>query len=452
METKVEYKYYRDLKHSYIIAPCNDVREEELGGYKLKIAENGRIKKLLPVSLRKIDLEQLLYYEVSSMVSMEDRFSSKGMSADELKCFLRELKEMLEGLSEYLLGEEGILFDPENIYVNISSGEYRFMYYPFDGENKAFGNFAEKLLDLVDHSDDEAIEIAYNLCEMSEKDGILLPQLIDEILKTAPVKEETLPENEMRFEEADEYDDYEDDEEYEEYVYSKKSGLGVKSKFVFAFLFAALVAVVVYVRMNYVLSEVENLLSIGVIVVSVGMSAAALFTGIRDMKKPGYKVEERDSWSDEEDEDDYYEDEPSFKDYSSSYKAPLKITSSASGIDRDRNAEISSAYEETTLLAEEDSGEMTLYSRNAGKTFRIPLDKLPITIGKLEGYVDTVIKDMSISRIHCRFSNEGGKIVVSDLGSTNGTYKNGLRLGPKVKVPVEEGDEIKIGRICFDLR
>ena len=42
METKVEYKYYRDLKHSYIIAPCNDVREEELGGYKLKIAENGR--------------------------------------------------------------------------------------------------------------------------------------------------------------------------------------------------------------------------------------------------------------------------------------------------------------------------------------------------------------------------------------------------------------------------
>ena len=95
---------------------------------------------------------------------------------------------------------------------------------------------------------------------------------------------------------------------------------------------------------------------------------------------------------------------------------------------------------------------MTLYSRNADKTFRIPLDNLPITIGKLEGYVDTVIKDMSISRIHCRFSREGEKIMVSDLGSTNGTFKNGLRLGTKVKVPVEEGDEIKIGRICFDLR
>ena len=103
---KVEYKYYKDLKHSYIIASCNDVSEEELGGYKLKIAENGRIKKLLPVSLRKIDLEQLLYYEVSSMVSLGDRFSSKGMGAEELKSFLRDMKEMLDGLSEYLLGEE----------------------------------------------------------------------------------------------------------------------------------------------------------------------------------------------------------------------------------------------------------------------------------------------------------------------------------------------------------
>ena len=37
-------------------------------------------------------------------------------------------------------------------------------------------------------------------------------------------------------------------------------------------------------------------------------------------------------WCEEYPEDDYYEDEPSFKDYSSSYKAPLKITSSASGI------------------------------------------------------------------------------------------------------------------------
>ena len=446
METKVEYKYYRDLKHSYIIASCNEVSEEELGGYKLKIAENGRIKKLLPVSLRKIDLEQLLYYEVSSMVSMEDRFSSRGMSADDLKCFLRELKEMLEGLSEYLLGEEGVLFAPENIYVNISSGEYRFMYYPFEGEKKTFAEFTEKLLDLIDHDDEEAIEISYNLCGLSKEDGILLPQLVDEALKEEHVQEEEAQRSELSFDEPDEFEYEDDDEEDEEYVEKKSRGLGTRSKFIFAFLFAGLVAAIMYVRMNFVLSEVENLLSVGVILASVGTGVVALFTGIRDLKKSGRKIyEERDSWEDDEDEDDYY-DAPSYRDYSASYKSPIKITSS------EKESVSACAAEETTLLVEEDSGEMTLYSRNADKTFRIPLDKLPITIGKLEGYVDTVIKDMSISRIHCRFSRDGEKIVVSDLGSTNGTYKNGLRLGPKVKVPIEEGDEIKIGRICFDLR
>ena len=444
----MEYKYYRDLKHSYIIAPCNEVSEEELGGYKLKIAENGRIKKLLPVSLRKIDLEQLLYYEVSSMVSLEDRFSSKGMRADDLRCFLRELKEMLEGLSEYLLGEEGILFDPENIYVNISSGEYKFMYYPFEGEKKSFDEFAEKLLDLVDHDDEEAIEISYNLCELSKEEGILLPQLIDEVLKTSPVQEEEMQVSEMSFDEPDEFEYEDDDEKVEEYEIEGTRGAGVKRKYIFAFLFACLVAVIMYVRMNFVLSEVENLLSIGVILVSVGTGGTALFTGIRDLKKSVRRINvERDSWEDDEgEEDDYYEDESSLRDYSASYKAPIRITSSG------KEQAKQYASEETTLLAEEDSGEMTLYSRNADKTFRIPLDNLPITIGKLEGYVDTVIKDMSISRIHCRFSREGEKIMVSDLGSTNGTFKNGLRLGTKVKVPVEEGDEIKIGRICFDLR
>ena len=113
----MEYKYYKDLKHSYMIVPCNEASKEELGGYRLKIAENGRLKKLLQVSLRRIDCEQLLYYEVSSMVSLEDRFSSRGLKAADIRKLLSDMKEMLDGLSEYLLGEEGILFDPENIYT-----------------------------------------------------------------------------------------------------------------------------------------------------------------------------------------------------------------------------------------------------------------------------------------------------------------------------------------------
>ena len=105
-------------------------------------------------------------------------------------------------------------------------------------------------------------------------------------------------------------------------------------------------------------------------------------------------------------------------------------------------------------MEEETNGEISLFSRNLDKTVRIGLEKLPLTIGKMEGCVDRVLKDMSVSRIHCRIfkDDESGKVAIMDLGSTNGTFKNGLRLSPREKNYIDEGDEVRIGRICFDCR
>ena len=95
---------------------------------------------------------------------------------------------------------------------------------------------------------------------------------------------------------------------------------------------------------------------------------------------------------------------------------------------------------------------MCYHPKNLDKTVRIALDRLPLTVGKMEGCVDKVLKDSSISRIHCRFIREGERVAVLDLGSTNGTYRNGLRLSPQEKIYIEEGDEIRLGRVCFDCR
>ncbi len=106
----------------------------------------------------------------------------------------------------------------------------------------------------------------------------------------------------------------------------------------------------------------------------------------------------------------------------------------------------------TVVLDEERSGALALFSRNLDKTVRIPLDCLPVTIGKMEGCVDMMLKDASISRMHCRIEESNGRACVRDLGSTNGTFRNGLKLKPQESVVIEEGDEIRIGRVCFDCR
>jgi pSer/pThr/pTyr-binding forkhead associated (FHA) protein len=56
---------------------------------------------------------------------------------------------------------------------------------------------------------------------------------------------------------------------------------------------------------------------------------------------------------------------------------------------------------------------------------------------------DIVLQDTYASSAHARLLPQGDAIVLEDLGSTNGTYLNGVPLsGPQ---PLHEGDRIRIG-------
>ncbi len=75
-----------------------------------------------------------------------------------------------------------------------------------------------------------------------------------------------------------------------------------------------------------------------------------------------------------------------------------------------------------------------------GQTF--PLDKDSLTLGRDPGN-DIVINDPQVSRQHARITRQGGLMVIEDLGSTNGTFVNGMRLtGPHTLV---SGDVIGLG-------
>jgi predicted component of type VI protein secretion system len=75
-----------------------------------------------------------------------------------------------------------------------------------------------------------------------------------------------------------------------------------------------------------------------------------------------------------------------------------------------------------------------------GITF--PLEGDQLVIGR-DSSNSVAINDAEISRKHSRLSFQGGKYVIEDLGSTNGTFVNGQRLaGPVVLKP---GDVISLG-------
>lgn len=75
-----------------------------------------------------------------------------------------------------------------------------------------------------------------------------------------------------------------------------------------------------------------------------------------------------------------------------------------------------------------------------GVTF--PLEGDQLIIGR-DASSAIAINDAEISRKHSRLSFQGGKYVLEDLGSTNGTFVNGQRLaGPVVLKP---GDVVSLG-------
>jgi predicted component of type VI protein secretion system len=75
-----------------------------------------------------------------------------------------------------------------------------------------------------------------------------------------------------------------------------------------------------------------------------------------------------------------------------------------------------------------------------GATFSLEGDQL--VIGR-DSSSNIAINDAEVSRKHARLNFQGGKYVIEDLGSTNGTFVNGQRLVSPVVL--KSGDVVSLG-------
>ncbi len=93
-----------------------------------------------------------------------------------------------------------------------------------------------------------------------------------------------------------------------------------------------------------------------------------------------------------------------------------------------------------------DQGQFSLHPRDGGRAHPLPAEAV---IGREEG-CDVFLDDHRISRRHALIKTVGDKVWLEDLGSTNGTYLNGVRLikGSYAKA----GDEIRFDNVGFTLQ
>jgi pSer/pThr/pTyr-binding forkhead associated (FHA) protein len=52
-----------------------------------------------------------------------------------------------------------------------------------------------------------------------------------------------------------------------------------------------------------------------------------------------------------------------------------------------------------------------------------------------------------VSRRHAKVHQKGNRFYIEDVGSANGTFLNGQRLTPYLPHPLQNGDEVQLGRL-----
>jgi pSer/pThr/pTyr-binding forkhead associated (FHA) protein len=103
--------------------------------------------------------------------------------------------------------------------------------------------------------------------------------------------------------------------------------------------------------------------------------------------------------------------------------------------------------EDRTMFYEEPEAKLLVVKSDTLEG-EIHLEEDETVFGRDED-TDITIEDKRISRKHCKISTEEGNFIISDLGSSNGTFVNGQRVTQKT---LESGDRIQIGSNILEFR
>jgi FHA domain len=100
-------------------------------------------------------------------------------------------------------------------------------------------------------------------------------------------------------------------------------------------------------------------------------------------------------------------------------------------------------------LRPEPIGRLVVLDPPAGAGQVYPLGA-EITIGRAPGCAVSLPDDTFVSQMHARVFHRENDFFVEDLGSTNGTFLNGQKVGAPVALRV--GDRLQIGNTTLGLR
>lgn len=366
--------------------------------YQYCIVSRGGIGGLLGCSLRFINGDAFLYYDITSKQSLAQIMFKKKIDREWLKDFAWNLNHIKQEMSRFLLDDKNVIWFPEQVYRDLDENKWSFMYYPYFAADNGFKRFLEFVIEKLDYEDEKLVECAYKIYEQYEEhgDAYLKEKIFEDIrgldkLKPFKEKEKIAAVNESQKTVEEESDSPEEKEEIAMEEIAPVRAAKEPKKGLFSFLESAR-------RKDREAREKirkENMYSM-----EIGTSAVA-----EDDENYGEAAQEDEMEDGTEEE----------------YGRTVYIEN------------VAEAKEESHRLYDSTGAVLSVLGESS------------LVIGKKKDEADIILDNSTISRIHARIVYEKGEYYLEDLNSTNGTFKNGLRLRPYERRRMAEGDEIRLG-------
>ncbi len=381
-------EYVRSLNCNYERILLDKMPEEQK--YQYSILGRCQISGLLSCSLRYIDGRAYLYYDISSRQNIALLYGNRCITREWVRDFLWSLRHIRQELGRFLLSVDNIIWYPEQIFQELENHVFSFLYIPYYEGESGFMKLMEFWVEHIDYNDEVLVDCVYRMYERVERNGEVYLQT--QIFEDAECLEITkLPEL--------------------AYTVVEESGV----------------------------EEIRENLPPAVPVVDIKKENQIQEKPPKSGKKGIRGILEGKRSRNQKLREDYrqfMQQEMMGYDY--------KVT---------EETHYESTYGQTVFF--EDKAGTTKQSHRLltpeGQLF-LSLEQPSLSIGKRKGEVDLVLQDSSVSRLHARITNEEGSAYLEDLNSTNGTFQNGQRMHPYEKKKLEEGDEIKFGKVVFIFR
>ncbi len=170
---EADVRYYSDSIRSYMVLPCGNMLEE--AGYPVHMLESNDIPGILPVSVRTIEQETLLYFDITAKVSLANLYGGT-IPPETALAVLKSLIRLQHSLSDYLLDVRLVLYSPEFVYCDLDREEFSFAYGPGDAEREGspYAPLMDFLADHADTSDRTMTELCYRLATLAMRPEFML--------------------------------------------------------------------------------------------------------------------------------------------------------------------------------------------------------------------------------------------------------------------------------------